>query len=470
MIKGFYQKLAESQLEEASLRDNPAIPGEGGKPGSYLQDVEAEVARKNADFQRRFGRDIPNFMGLVDKVRKMQKGHEAELEALAEKAIRVFYGDILEETLLKIRFPKSDEIKKMAEKVPDEPCCQSLKTLEDEDIISRIHVRKIQNNITQGEAKNVKLILNLDEVYEGFEQIFGPDGAEEYKSLLNRITEIASFFDWQIPIEVQKEMWQRDKSGFSGSVNISWEDSEDKKNTEKKAQDLIDELIDNPDISSGDTEELFDQIKPTITAIGTDFAMLLHETVKGIYELITSAAIPDDEEVAGIVLMNTDTLADELEDLRFGPEIAGDLRDFLNTFPESGSISNFREKVFGKMVAMSKEDPKKFLETIFKILHSDPDAKSAVQPLVNEVAQENEAYQKSRVEYDLGTQPDLPIGDEPEEEVDLATLSKKEIQDLIDKALDDKDFVRVRELSAYLKESDQTKLYERVIAHHGYLG
>lgn len=470
MIKSFQQLFEESKMLEASLKDNPGIPGEGGRPGSYLDDVEKEAQRKNQDFQRRYGRDIPNFMGYVDQVRRMQKGHEKELEALAERGIRLFYGDILGETVLKIRFPKSDEIKRMAEKVPNEPSQIALKALEDEDIISRVHVRKIQNNITQGEAKNVKKILNLEEIFEGLVEIFGRDGAEKYRELLNKITDIAGFFDWQIPMEVQKEMWQRDKSGFSGSVSVSWEDSEDKKETENVAKDIVDKLIDDLDIPKEDAEELFDQIYPTINAIGTDFAMLLHETVKGIYELIISAAIPDDEETAGEVLMNTDSIADEIEDLRYGPEIAGDLRDFLNTFPESKTITNFRERVFGKLVALSKDDPKAFLEIIFKILHDDTGAQAAVKPFVDEVAEEMGAYQRAKTEYDLETGADVDSEEMEVEDEDYSTLSKKEIQALIDKALDDRDMEKVRELSVYLKESDQHKLYQKVLEVHGYHG
>ena len=51
MIKSFTQIINESKVLEASLQDNPAIPGEGGRPGSYLEDVEREVKIKNADFQ-----------------------------------------------------------------------------------------------------------------------------------------------------------------------------------------------------------------------------------------------------------------------------------------------------------------------------------------------------------------------------------------------------------------------------------
>lgn len=469
MIKSFFQKVQQTDLlNEASLQGNPAIPGEGGKSGSYLADVEAEVARRNEDFQRRYGRDIPKFMSYVQEVRAMQKNHEKELEALAEKAIRLFYGDILGDTKLNIRFPKSSEIKNMAEKVPVEPSQEALEALKDEDLISKIHARKIQNNITQGEAKNVKLILNLEEVANGFTEIFGRELGNKYKDTLNKITEIAGFFDWHIPMEVQKEMWTRNKSGFSGSVQISWTEPEGE-DSEDLAQKLVDELIESPDLPKEEAEELFDQIEPTITAIGTDFAMLIHETVKGIYDLITSAAIPDDPAEAETVLMNTDTLADELEDLRYGPEMAGDLRDFLNQFSEMDQVPNFREKVFGKMVLLSKEDPKKFLDIICNILQENEIAKSQVQNFVDEVVQEWKDYTKTKTEYDLEEEP---LGNEPDEEVDVdyESLSKKEIQQLIDQALEDRDFIKVRELSKYLKESEQHKLYERVIKINGYSG
>jgi hypothetical protein len=59
-------------------------------------------------------------MGLVSRAKQIQRGHEAELEALAERAIRTMYGDILEEVELRIKFPKSDEIKKSMEKVQPE--------------------------------------------------------------------------------------------------------------------------------------------------------------------------------------------------------------------------------------------------------------------------------------------------------------------------------------------------------------
>ena len=458
MIKSF-----QDRLNEASLRGNPGIPGEGegDERKKYLPDVERRAEERNAQLQRTHGRDIPQFMSLVSKARSLQKGKEAELEALAERAIRTMYGDILNDVELRIKFPKPDQIKKMMENTPSKPPeMPQLKVLQDAGIISEIHKRKIANNITQGEAKNTKKMLNLPEVRDGLYQILGREAGMEYLVALNKITEIAGFFDWMIPMEVQLEMWERDKSGFSGSVSVEWETPEKNKDSEDLAQQILDELMDDSELPEEEAEELFDSVKPTINALGTDFSMLLHETVKGIYELIASCGIPQDEESAQIVIDNTDTLADEIEDLRYGPEIAGDLRDFINKFPESREITNLREHVFGKMMLMPADD---FLKLMLMILSEDPKAKDEVQEIIDEIAQELKDYDMAMSGIDSDDYKEYPISpEEPEEEPDYANMSKKEINDLIDAAIDIRDFDKVEQLAKYIKESKQRDLYERV--------
>lgn len=461
MIKSF-----QDRLNEASLRGNPGIPGEGegDERKKYLPDVERRAEERNAQLQRTHGRDIPQFMSLVSKARSLQKGKEAELEALAERAIRTMYGDILNDVELRIKFPKPDQIKKMMENTPSKPPeMPQLKVLQDAGIISEIHKRKIANNITQGEAKNTKKMLNLPEVRDGLYQILGREAGMEYLVALNKITEIAGFFDWMIPMEVQLEMWERDKSGFSGSFSVEWETPEENKDSEDLAQQILDELMDDSELPEEEAEELFDSVKPAINALGTDFSMLLHETVKGIYELIASCGIPQEEESAQIVIDNTDTLADEIEDLRYGPEIAGDLRDFINKFPESREITNLREHVFGKMMLMPADD---FLKLMLMILSEDPKAKDEVQEIIDEIAQELKDYDMAMSGIDSDDYKEYPISpeepEEPEGEPDYANMSKKEINDLIDAAIDIRDFDKVEQLAKYMKESKQRDLYERV--------
>jgi hypothetical protein len=469
------KKFEEYAIDEASLQGNPGIPGEGDTPGNYLRDVEARAQQINADFQRRFGREIPMFMQHVSRARQIQRGHEDALERLAVDVIMEHYGDILDGVNLKIKLQRDSEIQKMMKDVPGEPPeNQMLKALEDEDIISEVHRRKIANNIAQGMAKNTKLILNLEDCSDGLKRILGNELGEEYILLLNKISEIASFFDWAIPLEVQKEMWTRDKSGFSGSVKVEWDTPEDPEESEKLAQKIIDDLMNTDEPDAEDMEDLMDAIGPTINAIGTEFVMLLHETVKGIYELISAAALPsDDAEKAETIIANTDSLADELEDLRFGPEMAADLRDYINGFKEANKIKNLQEYVFGEMMRMPARD---FLELFSGILSGTTEAKVQVQEIIDGITEMLSDYemQKAGLKDDSDYEDDdedYPTPDEeeapapvPQSEDDYENMSQRELQELIDKYLDAGDYTNpeLTKITKYIKESKQEHVANKI--------
>ena len=80
--------------------------------------------------------------------------------------------------------------------------------------------------------------------------------------------------------------------------------------------------------------------------------------------------------------------------------------------------------------------------------------------------------------YELGAagidteEPDLglPAAPEEPEDVDYANMAKRDIEKLIDQALDARDFEKVRELSRYINESKQRELFERVHKEVGYPG
>ena len=134
-----------------------------------------------------------------------------------------------------------------------------------------------------------------------------------------------------------------------------------------------------------DLEELFNETTPVIKARGMDFAMLIHETVKGIYQLISAIGIPEDEQIANLVIMNTDTLAGELEDLRYGPYIASDLHKFISNFEEYDNIDNLKEHFFGKLMALPADE---FLEFIRLMLMEDRRAERIAQDMIDEISEE----------------------------------------------------------------------------------
>jgi len=453
------------KLNEASLMGNPGLPGEpgeGGEKGSYLSGLDARLQQKLVDLQRTHGRDMMSLMQFVGEARQIQRGHEADLEKLAEETIMDEYSEILEAIRLNIKFDTGGKIPKMMEDVP--PCCEpQLKELEDSDIISEIHRRKISKNILQGEAVNTKKILNSDVSRTGLVRILGRERGERYRELLNKITDIAHHFYWVIPHDVQLAMWERDKSGMSGSVKIEWTTPEDEEEAESHAQGIADQLIESPELPEDDIAELFDEIDATINALGTDYAMLIHETVKGIYQLIMSVAIPQDEENAQAIIDNTDTLDDEIEDLKYGPEIAADLRDYIEEFPEAGRISNLRARVYGKMMQMEANE---MLELILQILEVNPAAKKKVQEIINEIDEELKAYQSGEYDNAEDEEPAIAASAHYQDDADYKNMSKKDLQKLIDQALDAGDIEKFKSLSSHMTESMKVKAFAKYPALH----
>jgi hypothetical protein len=441
MIKKFDDFL--NQVDEASLSDNPAIPG---PQDEYLKTLEKKALEYYSTFardQREMGLLVPSLMGL-------QRGHEADLEKLAEKAIRLLYKDIIEDVILDIKFPKPNEMQMTMADVPDKPPLPeiALEELEDKKIISEIQKRKIQNAITQGEAVNSKKALNLPEVKDRMAQIMGKEKSEEYIKLLNKIADVAHSFYWTIPVEAQKSMWIDNPGGGAGTVQVDWE--EKGKSEEDLASKILKDLEKGGDLPE-EAEDLFFEMQPKIIARGLDFSMLVHEGVKGVYELIAAASIPEDESVAGVVIMNTDTLADEIEDLRYGPEMAKVIRDFINSFPESDDVDNLKEHVLGRIYALESED---FLEVMRMILSGEEGAKPVVQDMIDDVVRELREYGLSLAGIDLDSdyEPE-DLGIDTRSKSDPSNLSQDEIIDLIISAAEAGDFEEAKRLHQYLKES-----------------
>lgn len=439
-------------IQEASLRGNKATSDD------YLNRIDQRAQTDIRNTEQRLGQDMGRFMGFVREVQMMQEqggpAVKRRLEELATKTIMDTYGSILGDTVLNIKFPEQGEVQNMMEEAPDEPEPIAVKKLEDQNLIDEVQKRKIANNITQGEAKNAKRMLVMPEVRDGLVQIFGEENGRKYLDLISKITDIASAMDWRIPMEVQKQMWARDKSGFSGSVKVSWENPNQDEDLAKK---VLDELAEGDIENSPAAEEAIENMQPTINALGTDFAMLLHEAIKGIYELIASAGIPQDEESAETVLGNTDSLADEIEDLRYGPYMAADLRDFINQFPEASSVENMREFVFGKLMQMPADE---FLALMKGIFDKTDSAKSAIKLIIDEVSQEINDWELGQAigsdndyeDDDFGQfEPEPERAEEPAE-VDYSNLTKREMDDLLNKAIDSGDMEMLATLSKYIKE------------------
>jgi hypothetical protein len=240
-------------------------------------------------------------------------------------------------------------MKDCEEEQDDDEESPNFRMVKDPATINKIHKAKLGNNIIQGEAKNTKNIIAMQEVKDGLVDIFGPQ-AEEILNMWKEMSSLADKMDWIIPIDVKADMMERHPEGMAGAVSVDLKPNQKEEKEEKEeessedfAKRILDDLAKGDEPDEKDKEEFGEEVQgatPRIRARGIDFPMLIHETVKGIYQLIASIQFPAEDaskeeiEMAQTVKLNISSFEDEAEDFRTGPEIAADFRDFINVNPE----------------------------------------------------------------------------------------------------------------------------------------
>ena len=460
-------------LEEVTIQGNPGIPGEGESmpgEGKYLSDVERRAKQRLGIT----GREIPpqigmRMMQLMQQSSRLTTGKENELNKLALDVILDNFGDLLEGVILDIKLvtPQSGEIQKLMKSDDDAemPELPNMRHIKDENLKMKIHKAKIGNTIIQGEAKNTKTIIYSDFVKDGLLNIFGTKSTEIF-NIWDEISKLAEKMDWIIPIDIKADMMENAPQGAAGAVKVDWTPKKTDDKGLENAEDILDKIANEMDLSDEELEDLSNEMaeyNPKITARGIDFPMLIHEAVKGIFELIAAVSLPaegaTEEEIrqAQTVKINVSSFEDEAEDFRTGPEIAADFRDFINLNKKSDKYPNLRAYVFGYMMDPSKLSDRDFLKLFRGILNKTQEARVEVDRIIDEVTKELDEYELSvalspEIEMEDGETEIDAIVRKSDEPVSYNNMSQREIQNLIDQALDDGDYEKVKKLSTFLKE------------------
>ena len=337
-------------LKEASIEDNPAVPG------GYKSGIEREEQQRMGVRQGDRGQEMQVGGQLMQDLRRSQQltsGKEEELSKLATDLISSIYSDLLKryEIELDINLVKPNEVKNFmdqAESEESEPDMESFREITDEDVKNEIHKRKIANLLIQGKSKGIKELLDSSIVQDGVREIFGGRG-EEIITIWKRMTDNADKLDWLANPQQRAAMMESNPEGFAGASYVAWKPKEEEESEEEYKEYTGDES--EEDMFDMEMEEM--KTTPVIKAVGVDFPMLLHETVKGIYELLSAPGLPDEESLAQTVLKNTG-LKDEPEDWKYGPRIAKDLTAFLNENERIDEIPNLREEFFRTLLDKQK--------------------------------------------------------------------------------------------------------------------
>mgnify|MGYP001219052124 CR=1 FL=1 len=483
--------LNKEVVTEAQIKGNLGIPGEDGEGDSYLDKVKRQ---KDAEFANvNPGRLVGELGGIQSFLSRNTSGNEEELEKLAEELMVHLYSSVLPEGLdFDIKLVRSGrDVKSFLDEMTEKASKRKEKESEDEEeseeenndeqqeapkqqtseerkkqIKIEVDRRKMSNLIVQGEALNVKTVIEMPECKNEIKRILGEEIGEEYIQKLIRLTQICKALDWFTPVEHKASMMENHPEGFAGASHVDW-DNEDE---------------DEEGGEEGSEEGQEEDMSPVLRVVGLDFVMLIHESVKAVYQYLSTPGIADDPEIAQIVKQQTSSFADEAEEFKYGPEIAAELRDFINVNSDVDKYPNTREFVYISLMEMDAED---FLKLMKGILSATPSARKKVDELIKEFVDSMKQYEKELSEWEMSQkfseQPESSE-DDGEDEVDkmirLAStgseekepeainpsdLSKSEIRNLIDDALDRRDFEEVEKLSKYLNESVYISVLESYI-------
>ena len=119
---------------------------------------------------------------------------------------------------------------------------------------------------------------------------------------------------------------------------------------------------------------------PTVSAKAVTFPLLVHELVKGVYEIFGSHGLPDDPKQQEMILNAEDTLPSEIWDSRLGPIF---WEKFMASYPMELFDEDKKHIQHYLFMRFSALNAKEFFRIAKLILNNDPKGKQFMQILVD---------------------------------------------------------------------------------------
>jgi hypothetical protein len=124
---------------------------------------------------------------------------------------------------------------------------------------------------------------------------------------------------------------------------------------------------------------------PTVKAKAVTFPLLIHEMVKGVYEIFGTHGLPDDPKQQEMILNAEDTLPAEIWDSRLGPIF---WEKFVATYPMELYDEDKKHIQHYLFMRFSALDAKEFMMVAKLILNGDPKGNKFIQNMVNDIARD----------------------------------------------------------------------------------
>ena len=150
---------------------------------------------------------------------------------------------------------------------------------------------------------------------------------------------------------------------------------------------------------------------PTVKARAGTFPLLIHELVKGVYEVFGTHGLPDDPKQQEMVMNAEDTLPAEIWDSRLGPVF---WEKFVATYPMELFEDDMKHIQHYLFMRFSKLEAQEFFKVAKLILQGDPRGNQFIQRMVDEIVSD---LKKQDYEDSMSDDDDDDLDD-----IDLSSL------------------------------------------------
>jgi hypothetical protein len=383
--------------------------------------------------------------------------------------------------------------------------------------------KKILNMLTQGEGKATKDIIKASPIVEdGLQRIFGNNG-ERILRIWGEMSDIADKMDWIIPIQDKARMMSGNSGGMAGATDVTWESLNNstfsiqllKENQDYRKITIKAVGVDFPMLIHEAVKGIYLLIQSAAIKKDKEFAKkvkaatssFLDEAQDFRYGVTAQAmfndfinACKDSQKYRQMRTRVFRLLANDKERLTAkANEVAKTNKEVGDALKKEAALALTDEKfleVFCSLLSVFDKTTEagnggffsrnrgRITFVINQERFNQSVAKTVIEGLIKHIVDTEEAYEQAIKEWELEqklgpatnydepdtededplglglTKQEEPVDDGVYSDEDLSKMRKRDIQELMDAALDAGDYDEVRRLSGFLKEGAEIYLRE----------
>jgi hypothetical protein len=355
---------AKLRAQSHHLGKHPAFPGTG--TGQHFEEKIAskrfkevvERVKRYTGVRNISQQQIMEMMRILGQIASIEKSNRKKLEELAVKIVKEEFG-ITNQLQFDAKLVDPGQVQLSTQEKPSEEEMEFESPEQEEEVSAEIQKRRLLNSLMQGAAKKGHYMFHMveDEL-----QSVNPTLSNLYGKLMS----INDFTYWIMPDEAMTMMAGGDESK-AGSEEIDLETD-----------------------------------PPTVKARAQIFPVLVHELIKGVMEIMSVDALPEEEKIQQHVLNKADFVTAEFWDLRLGPGLWDRFRDAIGA-----DDHDLRYYLYNEISKIPAKEFNQFMKDLFDGKQS---AKQKLTDIANDIKKEmkEDEYEEAMKKY----------GEEPEEDDD----------------------------------------------------